>query len=503
MDVTEIYLHIDKLIKKQNISSTNWGSYLQETYQVLNNTDWHFIYDNVIRDYDKGIGVSYRYIKNKGFFLFVIYLDGTAYILSDQSDLTMDQIKDAIHLLCSEKKVYLWNIKHFIKTFLEYSDCNDIVKNVIDSQILSYMVTLKKDGGIKEDSLINSDYQNKIKVFIDKVYKNDSYHYYIPRNILSKAMIYESISSMVCGRLFYEIAKKMNMIDLFNRMTNLNVVLSDIENNNIKINAKTFSELLDEGLTFKAECVNLLSYCKLRKTNAFPIEYKSMHSTTGRLSFANKTGVNLLSYPKDDSRKIIIPEYDKYLSVDIKGMEIFYLISTKTRFLQQEDIKIDENFDIYNYIISKIDQKLQRAKLKNTIIKWLYGATNFSEEEETIKKLIEKHIPEIVPDKSLYIPTYYQTRFGRIIKINRSFTKYQNNIPQSEANDVMINCLIDLWNRMKQNRLKSKIKFIIYDQFIIDMVSEEEENIRQLIHDVFEGIFPYQCEVGNSWKEVS
>jgi len=501
MDVTEVYLKIDKLIKKQNLPSVDWSNYLQSTYYITNNQDWNFIYENVIKDHQNEIGISYRYIKDKGFFIFVIFIDGTAYILSDQSDITIDQINKAIYLLCLNKKVYLWNIKHFIKTYL--NDFKNIQNNINDVQILSYLVTLKKDGGIKENNLINSEYQDKIRIFIEKIYKNDSYHYYIPRNILSKAMIYEAISAMICGRLFYAIINKINMIELYERMRSLSIILSDIENNKIKIDVKSFSELMNEGLTFKAECVNLLSYCKHKKTNSFPIEYKALNSSTGRLSFMNKTGVNLLSYPKDQSRKLIIPEYDKFLSIDIKGMEIFYLISTKTKLLKQDGIKIDENFDIYTYINEKLDKKVQRAKLKNTIIKWLYGATNFSEEEEEIKKSLESKVPEIVPDKNLYIPTYYQTRFGRIIKINRSYTKYQNNIPQSEANDVMIDCLIELWNKMKHYNLKSKIKFIIYDQFIIDIIESERSTIQELIKNVFSGIFPYQCKIGDDWNEVS
>jgi hypothetical protein len=501
MDVTKQFEYLNSILSKNNLNA-DWSVHVDNTISVNSMMEWDEIYQDFISK-EEYVGLSYRYYHN-GYFLIVIYADRNTYTLSDQSSLSSEDLLTIVKTLCMSRKILMWNMKHFMKMFLnhvEHSELISIYKNIIDTQILSYIVTQKKDGGLKDGQFIKSEYHEKVRIFIEKVYKNDAHYYYIPRNILSKAMSQEAISAFVCGKLFFLIADKLNMTRLLFRMQLLSIVLSDIEQGNIFVKSKSFSDLLEKGLTFKRETVNLLKYCQKWHTNQLPIEYKHMSSTTGRLSYSTKNGVNILSYPKDESRSLIIPEFDEFLSLDARGMEIFYIVSKNTKLL--ESIEITESFDIYQFVMDRLSKKISRSKLKNFLIRWLYGSTNFDDDERALKFEIEEKIPELVPKSHFHIPIYYQTDYGRVIKLNGSYTKFLNNIPQSEANDLMIDCVIKLWNTMRLMKMQSKIKLLIHDQVVLDIKRSERAVILRLIQRIFTGRFPYRYTIGEDWQEVS
>jgi len=500
MDVSNQFIYINEIINN-NIFNVNWNQYVNEEIFISNIKEWKNVYEIIKKN--KEIGISYRYHDNS-FFMISIFSDNTAYILSDQSTLTSQDIINIVLLLCSNHIVYVWNIKHFIKPFintLNNDNIKELYKHLIDVQILSYITTLQKEGGLKNGQYIDSEYHKKVQVFIDKVYKNDTAYYYIPRNILGKAMLQETVAAYFCGKLLSTISTKLNMTRLQYRLQLFSFFLSDLENETVTIAQTSFAKLLESGLTFKRETIKLMEYCKNFRTNKLPLEYRHLSSTTGRLTFGGNSGVNLLSYPKDDTRSLIVPENDMFISVDAKGMEIFYILKKRTRLFSNLDMSND--FDIYQYILDRIEQKVSRSKLKSFVIKWFYGASNFDEEEERIRQEISSKIPEIVPESHFRLPIYYQTDFGRIIKINESYTKFQNNIPQSEANDLMLECVFKIWSIMKYLKMKSKIKLLIHDQFIIDATTGERDAIIRIIQRTLDGQFPYRYSIGKNWKEVS
>ena len=486
MDITSQFQEIEKIISKLNIEEINWIRYSKNIIRIKSFEQFQLI------EFSKLIGISYKYSSNK-IFILIIFSGEFTYILSDQDKMNSEDIIKALdHLSNISDIIFVWNIKHLAKVYTI-----NINSKFIDVQILVNIILQKKDGIIE----FQSNYHDQVSVFINSVYKNDSYYYYIPRNILSKSMMYESISALILGKLLLSLCNKLKMNDLNKRLLNLSIVLSDIEKNSIKINIKITKKLIKSGLIFKKQYVNLIKYCSEIKTNQFPIEYRHLRSKTGRIIFDNKSGVSILSLPDNECRKIIVPEFNKFLSMDIKAAEIFYIIKANSNFLN--NVEINDSFDVYDYILkyAKIDKK--RDEIKNTIIKWFYGFHNFTNSEMEIKSLIEEKIPEIVPDQNVYVPIYIQTRFGRIIKVDKSITKLLNNIPQSEFGDVMIDILIYIWSEIKKNDFRTKIKFIVYDQIIFDCPNDEIKEVENIIKLCTDSKLPYRVTIADNWFEVS
>jgi len=277
-------------------------------------------------------------------------------------------------------------------------------------------------------------------------------------------------------------------------------VLSDINKNYIYVDPKKVLRLVK--LKKPSKHLDALSkYIINNKTSKIPVEYRHLRSKTGRIIFDNKTGLSITTLPHTNIRECIIPEYDKFVSFDIKAAEVFYIFKTSTKILS--DITVDDNFDLYNYLISKCSLANDRELVKETIIKWLYGSTSFNSDENLIIESLKSQYPELSHDNLGYIPEYYQTKYKRIIKLDNSLTKYLNNIPQSEFSDEMIDILCEIWRNLKLYNLRTKIKFIIYDEIIFDCPQDEIEIVKNIIKQCADKKFPYRVTEAENWFKVS
>jgi len=384
--------------------------------------------------------IAYRYHK-KCFFALTILIDKTLYKFSDDIFVSKENLTKFIinYIIKSDIKLYVYNLKHFIKPLLNQLNEDELKafnKKVYDVQLLDYIINLNKNNHLFDEHNL---YSKKVKTILGRVHKTQTAHYYIPRHILHKVMIFESVFLYHYGTIFEKIHIKLEQEVLLKRLQLFSLVLSDIEKENLVIDTNKFNDLIEEENISNVFFKKILNYCNKFKTNLLPIRYKHNNSITGRLTFNNEHKINMLSIPKNKTRELIIPENNTFLSMDINGMEVFYFIKNYTDILDK--IEITSDFDIYKYIDKELNLNEDRKIIKNTLIKLLYGATNFKAEEIIIKQVITENYPALDVKNRVdkKIPNYIQTKFKRIIHINKDYNKLLNNFIQSESNDLMIN----------------------------------------------------------------
>lgn len=496
--VTELvfYNKIKKLIKKIKISQAE--EYYDTTVNVVDKSSLESARD-ALKDASE-VSIAYRYFKDH-YFSLTMLINKVLYTFSDDTFISKENLTTFIknYLLKADIKIYLYNLKHFIKPLsndLTLDEIKSLNKKVYDVQLLDYIINLNKDNHLFDE---HNQYSQKVKIILDKVHKTTSAHYYIPRHILHKVMIFESAFLYYYGIIFEKIHIKLEQETLLKRMQLFSFVLSDIEKETLKIdinnmNAQTSGEKQTNSFLSK-----ISAYCDKNDTNLFPISYKHNNSITGRLTANNINKINLLSIPKNKTREIIVPEFDEFISMDINGMEVFYFIKNYTKML--DNVEITNSFDIYNYIKNDLSLEESRSLIKNTLIKLLYGSTSFDMEEVLIKQLILENYPELDVKERIGsdMPDYIQTKFKRIIHINNNYNKLLNNFNQSESNDLMINNITLLWYNIRKFKLRSKIKMLIHDQIIIDCVEDEVDTIKSLLNKIITNL-PFEITTSKTFN---
>jgi len=493
----EIFIKYQEILKDFEVS--DYKLYLEKIEQILNLDELKILISKMIKS--DHIGLSYRYIENK-YFMYVFYIDKTAYVISDELFGSKDNMTEImIKILCSEKlcnKLYVWNSRHLIYPIidhLKFEQKKNIHLSFRDVQIMNHIVLLDKNPSMKLKYNLD-DYDKKINIFINKVHNDESFYYYIPRHIVENVLIKESILISMIGEAYDYAINKLNQNELLKKLQQLSVILSDIEKNNYLYYNKEKVIKLDVSNGFNKR---LFNYNLSTSGSPIVLEYKHLNSTTGRLSFNNKSGINMMAIPKNEVRDTIIPEFNEFLSIDMSGAEVFYALKKYSNFL--DEIEINNTFDIYSFINTKLSKNYKRSILKNVIISMFYGSNKFVEEELEIVLDIKNNLPELNNHIPEHIPEYIQTNNGRVIHVNKMITKYLNNIIQSETNDVMIDLIIRIWNKFNENGLKSKIKLLIHDQIIFDVIDNELDRVQQIIEKECD-FFPFKIKCGKSLAKV-
>ena len=114
---------------------------------------------------------------------------------------------------------------------------------------------------------------------------------------------------------------------------------------------------------------------------------------------------------------------------------------------------------------------------------------------------------------------YVKTEFGRIRNVpelkssnynTKSFgERVAMNMPiQGTAADIMKIAMNNLYNKFKENNLKSKIVMQVHDELIVESVLEELEQVQKYMKDAMENAtklkvpLAIDINVGNSWVEA-
>ena len=262
---------------------------------------------------------------------------------------------------------------------------------------------------------------------------------------------------------------------------------------------------------------------------------------TGRLSSISP---NLQNIPVRDEysrliRKAFIPDEDsKLLSSDYSQVElrVFSSMANATAmmeaFINDQDIHTKTASDIYHVDLDKVDKSMRRtAKAVNFGI--IYGISSFglsedlginiNEAKEFINKYLEAFpgIAEYMSKekeeayKNGYVTTLMNRR--RVIPelesknymIRSSGERMALNTPiQGTAADILKKAMVELYQRLNDEKLKSKILLQVHDELILNVVNNEVEKVKKIVKEVMENTYKLQVplkveiDLGDNWYDA-
>ena len=262
---------------------------------------------------------------------------------------------------------------------------------------------------------------------------------------------------------------------------------------------------------------------------------------TGRLSSISP---NLQNIPVRDEysrliRKAFIPdENSKLLSSDYSQVElrVFSSMANATAmmeaFINDQDIHTKTASDIYHVDLDKVDKSMRRtAKAVNFGI--IYGISSFglsedlginiNEAKEFINKYLEAFpgIAEYMSKekeeayKNGYVTTLMNRR--RVIPelesknymIRSSGERMALNTPiQGTAADILKKAMVELYQRLNDEKMKSKILLQVHDELILNVVNNEVEKVKKIVKEVMENTYKLQVplkveiDLGDNWYDA-
>ncbi len=264
-------------------------------------------------------------------------------------------------------------------------------------------------------------------------------------------------------------------------------------------------------------------------------------TTTGRIS---STEPNLQNIPVKtemgrEIRKVFIADGDcKLVDADYSQVELRVLAHMSgdehmiEAFQNHIDIHSKTASQIFNVSVDEVDSK-QRSEAKAINFGIVYGKTDFGLSQDL-------NIP--VPKAKAYIESYFEnydkikvfmddaiknatdngyalTIFNRrryIPEINSSNFMVRNqgkrfamNAPiQGSAADIIKIAMVNVYNRLKDEQLKSRLILQVHDELIVEAVEEEIDKVCKIVKEEMESAVNLQVHldvdlnVGDSWYET-
>ncbi len=268
--------------------------------------------------------------------------------------------------------------------------------------------------------------------------------------------------------------------------------------------------------------------------------FKQNFTRTGRLSSVEP---NLQNIPARDEggrriRKAFYPANDLFLSADYSQVELRILAHISN---SQELIDaFNRNLDIHTKVASDIYgvpeiavTKKMRSTAKAVIFGIVYGISGFGLGEnleissKEAKIFINKYY-ELYPGVKEYmdniIKTSYEkgsvrTLFNRkrvIAELNSSNYMVRQagerialNTPiQGTSADIIKKSMVEIYQKFKENNIKSKLVLQVHDELIIDLVTSEKEIVSKIVTDAMTSAIKLSVplivsnDYGTNWYET-
>lgn len=276
-------------------------------------------------------------------------------------------------------------------------------------------------------------------------------------------------------------------------------------------------------------------------TNKIHSYFHQTITATGRIS---STDPNLQNIPtrtdmgKELRKAFTASENNILIDADYSQIELRVLASMSNdeemvdAFNKKQDIHSATASKIFNIPIEKVSSNDRRnAKAVNFGI--IYGISDYGLAEQTglpfniakkyIKDYLDKYkgVSEYMEEKQNEAKElgYVSTMFNRRRYIPemkspkymiREFGKRAAmNAPiQGTAADIMKIAMIKIYNRLKEEKLESKIILQIHDEILIDTVKSEEEKVRQILDEEMKKavslkvVLDIDIQVGKTWFDT-
>ena len=264
-------------------------------------------------------------------------------------------------------------------------------------------------------------------------------------------------------------------------------------------------------------------------------------TTTGRIS---STDPNLQNIPTrmelgKKLRKVFKPKEDSiYIDADYSQIELRVLahISLDKHMIEafnnDEDIHLQAASKVLNIPINEVTKE-QRANAKAVNFGIVYGISDFGlgeqlgisrkKAKEYIDQYLEKYsgikefmtnIVEETKEKGFAETLYHRRRYVPELKSNNYMVRQfggrvaMNTPIQGTAADIMKIAMINVYNKLKEKNLKSKVILQVHDELLIETSRDEKGIVKEILKTEMENVIkldvPLKAEVseGYSWYEA-
>lgn len=320
----------------------------------------------------------------------------------------------------------------------------------------------------------------------------------------------------------------------------------------------TSEEILSELAPKHKIVANVLEYRQLQKLQSTYIDAlpKEVNSTTGRVHTTYMQGVtatgrlssnnpNLQNIPirterGQQIRKAFVPRNEDYtlLSADYSQIELRVIAALSGEknmieaFLQNQDIHRSTAAKVFNVDIQSVTRE-QRSHAKTVNFGIIYGVSAFGLSNQTelsrseSKELIDTYYQtypqlKVFIDKQIHFARengYVETILGRrryLPDINSrnqvvrgAAERNAVNAPiQGSAADIIKIAMINIYNLLKNNKLKTKMLLQVHDELIFDVPKNELDFVKPLIKKTMEAAYQFAVPlvvdlgVGKNWLEA-
>ena len=320
----------------------------------------------------------------------------------------------------------------------------------------------------------------------------------------------------------------------------------------------TSEEILSELAPKHKIVANVLEYRQLQKLQSTYIDAlpKEVNSTTGRVHTTYMQAVtatgrlssnnpNLQNIPirterGQQIRKAFVPRNEDYtlLSADYSQIELRVIAALSGEknmieaFLQNQDIHRSTAAKVFNVDIQSVTRE-QRSHAKTVNFGIIYGVSAFGLSNQTelsrseSKELIDTYYQtypqlKVFIDKQIHFARengYVETILGRrryLPDINSrnqvvrgAAERNAVNAPiQGSAADIIKIAMINIYNLLKDNKLKTKMLLQVHDELIFDVPKNELDFVKPLIKKTMEEAYLFAVPlvvdlgIGKNWLEA-
>ena len=430
---------------------------------------------------------------------------------------------------CINKSRFIYDTRS--KLLLEIDNYNETkLFNEIEMPLALVLADMELTGiRVDKEYLLNLkvELETKMKLMEEEIYKLADSKF----NILSP----KQLGEVLFEKLKIEYPKKRKKDDT-----------SYSTNKEILDKIKDKNEIVEKVLEYRNLSKLYTNYCvglldEVREDGKIHTIFNSCLTRTGRLS-SSKPNLQNIPIRSDYSklvRKAFIPEDNSILmSSDYSQIELrvfAHIADAKNlqeAFLADKDIHAKTASDIFKVPIEQVDKNMRRiAKTVNFGI--LYGISSFGLSEDLkidvasakeflnnylntyngIKEYMEKEKEEAY--KNGYVTTIMNRRRkidelkSNNYMIRSSGERIALNTPiQGSAADILKKAMVELYQAMKEENLKSKILIQVHDELVFNVYDDEIEIMKKLVKEKMEKVvklsvpLKVDIETGKDWYEA-
>lgn len=470
--------HLDKI---KEIFSGNKQKICFDAKALMHDLDY---YDIQINNYfDVSLAI---YIANE--------MDGEI-SLDDALKLNNISTETKTYSLITLKEIYVGKLINNVQLKL-YSDIElPLVKVLFDMEKTGFMVDTNQ---IKT---LSNSYHQELNEITEKIYELSGENFNINSPKQLQSVLFDKLKIEYSG-------KKGTSIEVLNEISDKHEVVNYI------IRYRKISKLISTYLD------GMLNY--VQSDGKIHTTFMQRSTSTGRLSSREP---NLQNLPiRDDEgralRKMFSSSFSNgtIISADYNQIELRLMANFSgdenmiADYLSGKDIHTATASKIFNVPISEVNPSMRRvAKSVNFGIIYGISAFGLSQNIKTSQKeasqFIKKYM-EIYPKVKTYGDEcikkarekgYVSTIMGRVRHIPdinssnhvmRAFAeRVAKNMPlQGSASDIIKIAMIRVFDRLKSEKLKSKLILQIHDELVIDCVENESCKVKKILKEEMESV---------------